>query len=232
MAAQCTTGTGRPAAHWLMSTGCTPMVLASRAAWPRSVWMKAASDMGAHHSASLCVVNSEPLHHSAVLDASNGRMKLIAEIRRCRLGQIKDETGLSWAEISRQLGRTSRDSTLSQIWHRAPDSKTGRPRSMGDDQARALEQAFKKPEGWMDRDPDIDALEAQLAASRGLQAGEPAAIYGLPGITADDLAELDDQRRTEVAQYVRERLALQRLERQARAVQHAAEPMNSKRAAA
>lgn len=84
----------------------------------------------------------------------------------------------------------------------------------------------------MDRDPDMDALEAQLAAAQGLQAAEPAAIYGLPGITSDDLTELDDQRRSEVAQYVRERLALQRLERQARAVQHAAEPMNSKRAAA
>jgi phage repressor protein C with HTH and peptisase S24 domain len=39
---------------------------------------------------------------------------------------------------------------LSQIKNQTPDSKTGKPKAMGDDLARAIEKAMGVPEGWID----------------------------------------------------------------------------------
>ncbi|MBB5414065.1 S24 family peptidase [Paraburkholderia atlantica] len=39
---------------------------------------------------------------------------------------------------------------LSQIKKQAPDSKTGKPKAMGDDVARKIERAIGEREGWMD----------------------------------------------------------------------------------
>jgi hypothetical protein len=39
---------------------------------------------------------------------------------------------------------------LSQIKNRVPESKTGKPKTMGDDVARKIEAALDEPEGWMD----------------------------------------------------------------------------------
>jgi hypothetical protein len=39
---------------------------------------------------------------------------------------------------------------LSQIKNQTPDSKTGKPKAMGDEVARKIERALKEPEGWMD----------------------------------------------------------------------------------
>lgn len=44
---------------------------------------------------------------------------------------------------------------------------------MGDEQARAIEKAFDKPEGWMDRDPAFD--EALRELDRKVR--EPTAPY-------------------------------------------------------
>ena len=42
------------------------------------------------------------------------------------------------------------DSTLSQIRTQAPHSKTGKPRVMGDDMARKIEDKLGLERGWMD----------------------------------------------------------------------------------
>jgi hypothetical protein len=103
-------------------------------------------------------------------------MKVVEEIRRIRLLQLRKEFG-SYAKLNEKLGRSSTDATLSQIANQAADSKTGRPRAMGSPQARALEQACGKEVGWMDTDPDLlEQLEfspavAELAAE--LEALEP-----------------------------------------------------------
>ena len=101
-------------------------------------------------------------------------MKSIGQIRRERLRELQAEKQLTLAAISIKLGRSSRDSTLSQILAGAPDSKTGEPRQMGDKQARALEEAFEKPTFWFDRDPDFDRLEQTVAV---LRAHEPVRHY-------------------------------------------------------
>lgn len=126
-------------------------------------------------------------------------MRVISEVRRLRLGMLRDEQSLSWADMSRKIGRSSRDSTLSQVWHRSPDSKTGRPRQMGDEQARALEAAFGKPLGWMDRDPELDELEARLVDVR---AHEPSSTYipwPLDGVAPEDFFRLPDAARAQIS---------------------------------
>ena len=44
---------------------------------------------------------------------------------------------------------------LSQIKKQLPDSKTGKPKAMGDDVARKIEIALGEPEGWMDVAHDL-----------------------------------------------------------------------------
>ena len=39
---------------------------------------------------------------------------------------------------------------LSQVKSGSPESKTGKPKTMGDDVARKIEDAIGEPEGWMD----------------------------------------------------------------------------------
>lgn len=90
-------------------------------------------------------------------------MRTIGEIRRLRLLQLMQELGLNFAEMNDRLGRTRVDSTLSQVVQSAPNSRTRKPRQMGDAQARLIEATLGKPEGWMDRDPEFDALLAKAA---------------------------------------------------------------------
>jgi hypothetical protein len=92
-------------------------------------------------------------------------MKTCAEIRRLRLAQLRQETGLSYADMNEKLGRGRLDATLSQIAKQAPNTRSGKARQMGDDQARTIERAFDKPTGWMDRDPEFDELQRQLERS-------------------------------------------------------------------
>lgn len=126
-------------------------------------------------------MDSVPLHQEVCKTLSNHAMKLIGEVRRQRLAMLMAETGLSFSDLSEKLGRSRRDSTLSQIAHQAPDSKTGKPRQMGDPQARLIEEKFSKPSGWMDRDPDFDTAETALSEARKqlyeLQAAETPGVY-------------------------------------------------------
>lgn len=122
----------------------------------------------------LLKINSTTLHHMRSGLLSNQLMKLIGQIRRERLIVLQRETGLSYADINFKLGRSRRDGTLSQIANKAPNSRTGKPRQMGDEQARELETAFDKPEGWFDRDPDFDDLLNQHTL---LIAAEKTGVY-------------------------------------------------------
>lgn len=85
-------------------------------------------------------------------------MKTAEEVRRLRLLELKRQFG-SYSKLNELLGRSSTDATLSQIANRAADSKTGKPRTMGAAQARALERACKKEEGWMDVAPTMVDLQ-------------------------------------------------------------------------
>ena len=84
-------------------------------------------------------------------------MKPIGEIRQLRLKQFLEQTGLSFAEINTRLGRNRRDATLNQVAQAAKNTSTGKPRRMGDAQARLLESTFHLPEGWFDSDPSTKA---------------------------------------------------------------------------
>lgn len=76
-------------------------------------------------------------------------MRTISEIRHSNLLLLLEEHG-SLAELNDKLRLPRTDATLSQIKNRSPDSKTGKPRVMGDILARRLEAALGLDEGWMD----------------------------------------------------------------------------------
>lgn len=80
-------------------------------------------------------------------------MKTIAEIRRSRLALLRAEHG-SYIALNSLLGFDKRDSTLSQYANASRNTTTQKPRAMGADLARRLEQVCGKPVGWMDSDPD------------------------------------------------------------------------------
>ena len=100
-------------------------------------------------------------------------VQTIAETRHQRLLMLIKEHG-SLAEINAKLGLDRTDATLYQIKNKSPHHKTKKPRAMGDELARRLEDAFKLPEGWMDTPPSLavqfghseplDKMAALLAA--------------------------------------------------------------------
>lgn len=79
----------------------------------------------------------------------NGNMKTIDEIRRANLELAikKARTAASLASLIQTA-----PAYLSQIRNAAPDSKTGTPKTMGDDLARRIEAALGIGAGWMDMD--------------------------------------------------------------------------------
>lgn len=115
---------------------------------------------------------STVLHHANGAMPFNDGMRCIGEIRRLRLLRLKQELGLTFADMSVRLGRSRRDATLSQVAQSAPNTRSGRPRQLGDDQARLIETTFGKEVGWMDRDPLFDELSERVIA---LEAREPSA---------------------------------------------------------
>lgn len=74
-------------------------------------------------------------------------MQTVAEIRLVNLALLSKEFGTQ--DKVAELGHTS-PVYLSQIANHAVDSKTGKPREMGDALARKLEIGCGKPRGWMD----------------------------------------------------------------------------------
>jgi hypothetical protein len=85
----------------------------------------------------------------------------IAEIRRANLQRLVEERG-----TQRALADAADVSAaqISQWIKAAPDSKTGKPRVVGDESARALEACCGKPVGWMDHLHGDQPLCAATAA--------------------------------------------------------------------
>jgi len=111
-------------------------------------------------SAALSYVNGAALSHTISSALSNTCMKVVEEVRRLRLAELRAEYG-TFAAINAKLERTSTDATLSQIANSSSGSKTNKPKTMGSPQARLIEEKLGKPVGWMDTDPAlIDATAA------------------------------------------------------------------------
>ena len=77
----------------------------------------------------------------------NDTMKTIDEIRRDNLLLAIEIAGSS-VKLSELAGISS--AYISQIKSRTPESKTGKPKAMGDAVARKIENGIGKPPGWMD----------------------------------------------------------------------------------
>lgn len=87
----------------------------------------------------------------------------IAETRRANLQRLIDERG-----TQRALSDAAdvAPAQISQWIKAAPDSKTGKPRVVSDESARALEACSGKPVGWMDHlHGDRPSLPATPAAA-------------------------------------------------------------------
>lgn len=80
-------------------------------------------------------------------------MQTVAETRRQRLAILVREHGDSTATLNEALGLDRTDATLSQIRTQARHSKTNKPRAMGDDLARRIEETLGLEIGWMDTPP-------------------------------------------------------------------------------
>lgn len=99
------------------------------------------------YSESLNKSNSEShiSNFSAML--LNAGMQTNDEVRRQNL-----EIAIKRAGTAAKLAEAANTSAayLSQIKNRTPDSKSGTPKTMGDDMARRIEVAIGEPHGWMD----------------------------------------------------------------------------------
>lgn len=88
-------------------------------------------------------------------------MQTVSETRRARLTILIKRHGDSLANLNEALGLDRTDATLSQIRTQAKHSKTGKPRSMGDELARKIEAKLGLSEGWMDTPPRYDEMHGR-----------------------------------------------------------------------
>ena len=114
------------------------------------------------YSDALTIVNSvTPIDEAGLLRSNCPMGETVYDIRRKRLQQLR-QIFESYAAIAR-LADTS-PAYLNQIANGHPDSRTKRPRTMGDEMARKLEAACGKPSGWMDQDDGALSEEAATIA--------------------------------------------------------------------
>ena len=88
-------------------------------------------------------------------------MQTVSETRLTRLTMLVKKHGNSLAQLNEALGLDRTDATLSQIRTKAPHSKTGKPRVMGDDLARKIEDKLSLDHGWMDTPPSYAELHGE-----------------------------------------------------------------------
>lgn len=103
----------------------------------------------------------------------------------------------SQAELARRSNIPA--AYINQMVKRSPNSKSGKPRNVGDESARAIERALRKPIGWMDTPApdsrlvygptgsDTDQISATVLVSNA------AASMG-PGISQEDESIIDSVR--------------------------------------
>jgi len=95
---------------------------------------------------------------------SNDFMDTIEETRLKRLIILMNELRNEFktdAAFAEKIGKS--ESQLNQWLKRAPDSKTGKPRSVSSQIAREIETKCNKPRGWMDQ-PVVDEAQKFLDA--------------------------------------------------------------------
>jgi hypothetical protein len=95
----------------------------------------------------------------AIGDVIDG-MQTVTETRLARLTMLVEKHNGSLAELNEAIGLVRTDATLSQIRTKAPHSKTGKPRVMGDDVARKREERLSLETGWMDTPPSYEPHNA------------------------------------------------------------------------
>lgn len=108
------------------------------------------------------------------------------KLRLQNLRLLITEAG-SISVLARKLDTSSANAYISQIINGAP-TKTGKPRAVGDEFARKLEVACRKPVGWMDQDHSPEAQAALPYPEKVLQlAGD---IADLPEEVRDGFLSL------------------------------------------
>lgn len=90
-----------------------------------------------------------------------GAMKTIAEIRLGNLAILVEEFG-SQDALAEKVATSP--VYISQLLNQTPDSKTGKPRQVGDPLARRLESNCSKEIGWMDHEhPPLTYRQQRIA---------------------------------------------------------------------
>lgn len=126
--------------------------------------------------------------NSAVL--CNMQMAPIEEIRRLNLVALVADHG-GQRHLSDALGGKPSPAQLSQWINRSPDAKTGRPRTMSGDSARAIEHKLGLADNWMDavHDPALavsPVSRSELAAEHTTpQQSQRVRVQGVAMIDAD-----------------------------------------------
>jgi len=95
-------------------------------------------------------------------------MKSMEDIRRDNLKLLIDEAG-SQAKLAVLSGLPP--SYISQVHRGVLHSTGGKPRTMGNDIARRLENKMGKPAGWMDTDHSALSIESDLSGREGQLVG-------------------------------------------------------------
>jgi hypothetical protein len=108
------------------------------------------------YSDSLKLCNSEGHIYFLSDMLCNVGMKTVGEIRRDNLQLAIKDAG-SAAALAEKAGISS--VYLSQIKNQAPEAKTGKPKTMGDDVARKIEKGLSLANGWMDADHHVSIAE-------------------------------------------------------------------------
>lgn len=108
----------------------------------------------------------------------NKQMKTSAEIRIENLDRLVQETA---SKTLRELADRCDVSSayLSQVRNKIPETKTGKPKNMGDSVARKLENGMGKPTGWMDYDAGYVDQKISVLTSDPLD--NPPEYSKLPG---------------------------------------------------
>lgn len=114
--------------------------------------------MAPEYSESLTLCNSaSPISDVSGL-LSNCGVKTIHEIRSENLAAAVQLAGTQ-ASLADKAGLSP--AYISQVSRGLRDSKTGRARTLGDDAARAIEDALKLPRGWMDNDQEAASISRE-----------------------------------------------------------------------
>ncbi len=115
-------------------------------------------------------------------------MRTIDEIRRTNLELAIQQFGGRAVALANAAGLSA--AYISQIRTKAPDSKSGKPKTLGDDAARKIEAAMEAPAGWMDAD---HGAKAKAPANDRSTSGNQARVwpFSTPRAEFDRLSDQD-----------------------------------------